>query len=66
MQASIQRSTPVLWFDDQAEEAVGFYTSVFDNSRVVSTTRYNKQSAQVSGRPEGSVMAIAFQLDGQG
>ncbi len=65
MQARFQRITPFLWFDDQAEEAVGFYTSVFDNARVVSTTRYSKEGAQASGRPEGSVMTIAFQLDGQ-
>ena len=65
MQASTQRITPFLWFDDQAEEPVAFYTSVFDNSRVVSTTRYGKESEQVSGRPAGSVMTIAFQLDGQ-
>jgi predicted 3-demethylubiquinone-9 3-methyltransferase (glyoxalase superfamily) len=45
---------------------VGFYTSVFANSRVVSTTRYGKESAQASGRPEGSVMTIAFQAAAQG
>ena len=44
MQASNQRITPFLWFDDQAEEAVAFYTSIFDNSRVVSATRYSKES----------------------
>lgn len=65
MQARIPRITPFLWFEGQAEEAVGLYTSVFGNSRVVSTTRYTKESAQISGRPEGSVMTIAFQLDGQ-
>lgn len=65
MQARFQRITPCFWFDDQAEEAVGFYTAVFANSRIVSTMRYNKESAQASGRPEGSVLTIAFQLDGQ-
>jgi predicted 3-demethylubiquinone-9 3-methyltransferase (glyoxalase superfamily) len=65
MQASTQRITPFLWFDDQAEEAVAFYTSVFENSRVVSTTRYTKEGEQAAGRPAGSVMTIAFQLDGQ-
>jgi len=65
MQGSTQRITPFLWFDDQAEEAVAFYTSVFENSKVLSTTRYSKESAEVSGRREGSVMTIAFQLDGQ-
>lgn len=60
-----QRITPCLWFDDQAEAAVDFYTAIFANARIVATTRYDKQSAQAAGRPEGSVLTIAFQLDGQ-
>ena len=59
------RITPFLWFDDEAEQAVSFYTSIFKNSRVVSTTRYDEASAKPSGRPAGSLMTIAFQLDGQ-
>jgi len=55
MQSGFQRITPCLWFDDQAEEAVGFYTSVFPNSRIGATTRYTKEAAEVSGRLEGSV-----------
>jgi predicted 3-demethylubiquinone-9 3-methyltransferase (glyoxalase superfamily) len=65
MNARFQRITPFLWFDDQAEEAVNFYVSIFDNSRVVTTTRYNQESAQASGRKAGSVMTVAFKLDGQ-
>ncbi|MFC5489892.1 VOC family protein [Dokdonella soli] len=65
MQARFQRITPFLWFDTQAEEAANFYASVFPNSRILTATRYNKESAQVSGKTEGSVMTIAFQLDGQ-
>ena len=65
MQGHSARITPFLWFDDQAEEAVAFYTQVFPNSRILGTTRYSKESAEVSGRREGSVMTIAFQLDGQ-
>jgi predicted 3-demethylubiquinone-9 3-methyltransferase (glyoxalase superfamily) len=65
MPDKIQRITPFLWFDDQAEEAVNFYVSVFDNSRVVTTTRYEGEAATAGGRPEGSIMTIAFQLDGQ-
>jgi len=65
MQHRFQRITPFLWFDTQTEEAVAFYTSIFPNSRVVTTTRYNKESAQASGRAEGSVMTMAFQLEGQ-
>lgn len=65
MQTRFQRITPFLWFDDQAEEAVNFYLSIFDNSRVVTSTHYNQASAQVSGQSEGSVMTISFELDGQ-
>jgi predicted 3-demethylubiquinone-9 3-methyltransferase (glyoxalase superfamily) len=65
MHAKIQRITPFFWFNDQAEEAVSFYTTVFANSRIVTTTRYSKESAQASGQPEGMVMTIGFQLDGQ-
>jgi predicted 3-demethylubiquinone-9 3-methyltransferase (glyoxalase superfamily) len=65
MHVGIQRIAPFLWFDDQAEEAVAFYTSIFEDSRVTRTTRYGKEGARVAGRAEGSVMAIAFQLAGQ-
>jgi predicted 3-demethylubiquinone-9 3-methyltransferase (glyoxalase superfamily) len=65
MENKIQRITPFLWFDAQAEEAVGFYTGIFDNSRIVTTTRYSEESAQVSGQPAGSVMTIGFELAGQ-
>jgi predicted 3-demethylubiquinone-9 3-methyltransferase (glyoxalase superfamily) len=65
MNARFQRITPFLWFDDQAEEAVNFYVSIFDNSKVVATTHYNQESAQASGRKAGSAMTVAFQLDGQ-
>ena len=65
MQAGFQRITPFLWFDDQAEEAANFYVSVFDNARITTTMRYGKDAAQASGRKEGSVMTIAFELDGQ-
>jgi predicted 3-demethylubiquinone-9 3-methyltransferase (glyoxalase superfamily) len=64
MQDRFQRITPFLWFDDQAEDAARFYTSVFPSSRVGATTRYTKESAAVSGRKEGSVMTVAFTLDG--
>lgn len=64
MQA-IQRITPCLWFDSEAEEAVGFYTAIFRNSRIVSTTRYGEAGHDIHGKPAGTVMAIAFELDGQ-
>lgn len=60
-----QRITPMLWFDDQAEAAAALYTSVFPNSRVVTSTRYTKEAAQAAGRTPGSVLTVAFELDGQ-
>jgi predicted 3-demethylubiquinone-9 3-methyltransferase (glyoxalase superfamily) len=65
MKTGTQKITPFLWFDDQAEEAVSFYTSIFKNSRIVGVTRYGEEGAEVSGRPGGTVMTVAFQLDGQ-
>ena len=65
MQTGIQKITPFLWFDNQAEEAVSFYTSIFKNSRIVSIARYGEEGAEVSGRPKGTVMTVAFRLDGQ-
>lgn len=59
------RITPFLWFDDQAEEAARFYTSIFPNSKIVGVTRYGAEGANVSGRPNGSVMTVAFELGGQ-
>ncbi|MEO6453201.1 MAG: VOC family protein [Ginsengibacter sp.] len=60
-----KKITPFLWFDDKAEEAVNFYTSVFKNSKVNKMTRYTGEGAKAAGRPEGSVMTAAFTLDGQ-
>jgi predicted 3-demethylubiquinone-9 3-methyltransferase (glyoxalase superfamily) len=60
-----QRLQPCLWFDDQAEEAARFYVGIFDNSRIVTTTRYGKAGHEIHGRPEGSVMTVEFELDGQ-
>jgi predicted 3-demethylubiquinone-9 3-methyltransferase (glyoxalase superfamily) len=65
MQGSARKITPFLWFDRQAEEAAGFYTSIFRDSRILAVTRYGKEGAQASGMPEGSVMTVAFQLEGQ-
>ena len=53
--------TPNLWFDDQAEEAAAFYTSVFENSRILGVTRYPENAP----RPAGMVMTVEFELDGQ-
>jgi len=61
----MQKITPFLWFDDKAEEAVNFYVSIFKNSKITSITRYGEAGSEVAGRPEGTVMTIAFQLEGQ-
>lgn len=61
----MQKITPFLWFDDDAEEAVNYYISIFGNSRIVKIARYCEAGAEVSGRPKGSVMTVAFQLEGQ-
>ena len=61
----MQKITPFLWFDTQAEEAVKFYTSVFENSKIVDVARYGEGGAEVSGQPKGSVMTVKFQLEGQ-
>ncbi|MGA7981309.1 MAG: VOC family protein [Chromatiaceae bacterium] len=62
----MQKITPFLWFDHQAETAAQHYVSVFPNSRILRIDRYDVASAQAAGRPEGSVMTVAFDLDGLG
>jgi predicted 3-demethylubiquinone-9 3-methyltransferase (glyoxalase superfamily) len=61
----MQKITPFLWFDDQAEEAAKFYTSIFKNSMVGRILRYGGEAAKASGRPVGSVLTIEFELEGQ-
>lgn len=61
---NIQRITPCLWFDDQAEEAAKFYTAIFKNSRIVQVARYGEVGHEVHGRAAGTVMTVAFELDG--
>jgi predicted 3-demethylubiquinone-9 3-methyltransferase (glyoxalase superfamily) len=57
----MQKITPNLWFEDQAEEAAEFYTSIFKNSRITGVSRYG----EAGPRPAGSVMVVEFELDGQ-
>ena len=61
----MQKITPFLWFDDNAEEAANFYTSLFKNSKILDVARYGEAGAQASGRPKGTVMTVTFQLEGQ-
>jgi predicted 3-demethylubiquinone-9 3-methyltransferase (glyoxalase superfamily) len=57
----MQKITPFLWFDGKAEEAAQFYVSIFKNSKIAGISRYGEQGPG----PKGSVMVVAFQLDGQ-
>jgi len=61
----MQKVTPFLWFDDQAEEAAKFYTSIFKNSKVGKITRYGEAAEKAAGRPAGSVMTVEFELESQ-
>jgi predicted 3-demethylubiquinone-9 3-methyltransferase (glyoxalase superfamily) len=64
-ETNMQKITPYLWFEDNAEEAAKFYTSIFKNSRVINITHYGESAAEVSGRPKGTVMTVTFELEGQ-
>lgn len=63
--AKIQKITPFLWFDNQAEEVVKFYISVFNNSEITTINRYSSDAAKATGMPENSVMTMAFQIERQ-
>ncbi len=63
--ANLQRLVPSLWFDSEAEEAANFYCGVFRNSRITHVSHYGKAGFEIHHRPEGSVMVVAFELDGQ-
>ncbi len=61
----MQKIIPHMWFDNQAEEAVKYYVSVFKDSKVGDVARYGEEGAKVSGKPKGTVMTVAFKLEGQ-
>ena len=61
----MQKITPCLWFDHQAEEAVKFYTSIFKSSRIGDITRYGKEGYEIHGREAGTVMTVDFEIEGQ-
>ncbi|MGH7344797.1 MAG: VOC family protein [Candidatus Rokuibacteriota bacterium] len=65
MPKTLQKITPFLWFDNQAEEAANFYVSIFKQSRVGAILRYDDEASKAAGRPKGSVMTVEFELDGQ-
>jgi predicted 3-demethylubiquinone-9 3-methyltransferase (glyoxalase superfamily) len=62
---TIQKITPCLWFDNQAKEAAEFYTSIFRNSKIGTISRYGEAGKEVHGKPPGTVLTVAFELDGQ-
>ena len=53
-----------LWFDNQAEEAARFYTSIFKNSKIDNISYYGKEGFEIHGQKEGTVMTISFQING--
>ena len=61
----MQKISPCLWFDNNAEEAVNFYTSIFKNAKVGNVTRYGKVGYEIHKKKEGSVMTIDFEIEGQ-
>ncbi len=65
MSAHVRKITPFLWFDDNAEAAAKHYVSIFGNSRITGISRYGEAGAKASGRKKGSVMTVAFELEGE-
>lgn len=61
----VNKITPCLWFDTEAEEAAKYYTSIFKNSRIVSVLHYGEAGREQHGREPGTVLIVAFELDGQ-
>ena len=61
----MQKITPCLWFDSNAEEAAKFYTSIFKKSKIGKISRYGKEGYEIHGKPEGTVLTVEFQLNGQ-
>ena len=63
--SAMQKITPFLWFNNNAEEAVKFYRSVFKKSKVINVARYGEAGEKASGRPKNSVMTVEFEIEGQ-
>lgn len=60
-----QKITPCLWFDTEAEDAAKFYCSIFENSKIEQISRYVDAGQEIHGKKAGSVMVVAFELEGQ-
>ncbi len=65
MKTKLQKITPFLWFDNRAEEAVKYYTSIFKNSEILRYTHYDEEAAKAAGMPKGTVMTMEFRIEGQ-
>jgi predicted 3-demethylubiquinone-9 3-methyltransferase (glyoxalase superfamily) len=61
----LQKITPCLWFDTQAEEAAQYYCAIFRNSRILSMSHYGEAGHEIHGMSAGSVLTVEFELDGQ-
>ncbi len=61
----LRKITPCLWFDADAEDAANFYLGIFPNSKIGAISRYGEAGREFHGKPPGSVMTVAFELDGQ-
>jgi predicted 3-demethylubiquinone-9 3-methyltransferase (glyoxalase superfamily) len=61
----MQKISPCLWFDNNAEDAVQFYVSIFKNAKVGNVTRYGKEGYEIHKKKEGTVMTIDFEIEGQ-
>lgn len=60
-----QKIIPCLWFDNQAEDAVNFYTSIFKNSKIGNISLYGKEGYEIHGREAGTVLTVDFEIEGQ-
>ena len=62
---TLSRITPCLWFDQQAEEAANYYVGIFPHSRITAVSRYGEAGHEIHGMAPGTVLTVAFELDGQ-
>ena len=62
---TVSRITPCLWFDSQAEEAANYYVGIFPNSRIRAVSHYGEAGYEIHGMAPGTVLTVAFELDGQ-
>lgn len=62
---TLSKIAPCLWFDSEAEEAANYYVGIFPRSRITTISRYGEAGHETHGMPAGSVLTVAFELDGQ-